>query len=368
MERRKVRVGVIGTGQIGKSHIKRYSEIAGAEMVAVADINLAEAQSVADKYKIPNVYQDFRKLLDRDDIEAVDVCLHNNLHMPVTVAALEAGKNVYCEKPMAGSYVDALKMHDTAKALGRKLSIQLASLFTNETKAARELIAAGEIGKIYHARSTGFRRRGRPYVDGYGTSSFVQKGIASGGALYDMGVYHIANLLYLLGDPRVERVSGKVYQETEIDARRLASSGYNVEELGLGFVKFDGGLTMDIIEAWAAHMGPFEGPSLFGSQGGVRLQPFAFYRNVGDLQLDSTVDMGAADFRWHNLRDNADAYDGPPHHWIAALQGRVDLIPTEMIALRTMLISEGIYRSSELGREVDAEEILKLSKSTAVKV
>ena len=106
----KVRIGVIGVGQIGKSHLRNYSEIDGAEIVAVADINDAEAQRVADLHAIPNVYTDFRDLLQRDDIEAVDVALHNNLHMPVTVAALEAGKHVYCEKPMAGAYIDAETM------------------------------------------------------------------------------------------------------------------------------------------------------------------------------------------------------------------------------------------------------------------
>jgi len=68
-------------------------------------------------------YTDFRELLKRDDIEAVDVCLHNNLHMPVTVAALQAGKHVYCEKPMAGAYCDAEMILRVAHAQGKLLSI-----------------------------------------------------------------------------------------------------------------------------------------------------------------------------------------------------------------------------------------------------
>ena len=100
---RTIRVGLIGVGQIGKSHVDKYANMPGVEMVAVADLNQAEAQRVAEKYHIANVYSDFRQMLARDDIEAVDVCLHNNLHAPVTIAALEAGKDVYCEKPMAGS-------------------------------------------------------------------------------------------------------------------------------------------------------------------------------------------------------------------------------------------------------------------------
>ncbi len=210
-EHRPIRIGLIGAGQRGQQHLENYQRIPGAEIVAIADINEALAQRVAAQFKIPDVYTDYHDLLQRDDLEAVDICLHNNLHRPAAVAAMEAGKHVYCEKPMAGSYADAKIMYDTAQTLGRKLSIQLFTLFRPETRAAKLLIDDGYLGELYHARSTGFRRRGRPYVDGYGTPTFVQKRHAAGGALYDMGVYRIAGLLYLLGNPSVRRITGKTY-------------------------------------------------------------------------------------------------------------------------------------------------------------
>jgi len=365
---RPIRIGMIGIGQIGKIHLQHYAQIPGAEIVAAADINDAELQRVAQQYNIPFTTTDFRQLLERDDIDAIDVCLHNNLHAPVTIAALEAGKHVYCEKPMAGAYVDALAMYEAALRTGKKLSIQLATLFSKETKAAKRLIDEGYLGKLYHARSTGFRRRGRPYVDGYGTASFVQKAVAAGGALYDMGVYHIAQVLYLLGLPQVERISGKVYQETDMDPRRREISGYDVEELGLGFVKCAEGMTTDIIEAWAIHLDSFEGSYIVGSKGGIRLHPFGYFSTVADMDMNATFDLNGADWRWHQLNDNADAYDSPQHHWIAALQGRVELLPTAEVALATMLISEGIYLSDRLGREVTAEEVQQMSQSTAIKL
>jgi len=365
---RPIRIGMIGIGQIGKIHLQHYAQITGAEIVAAADINDAELQRVAQQYNIPFTTTDFRQLLERDDIDAIDVCLHNNLHAPVTIAALEAGKHVYCEKPMAGAYVDALAMYEAALRTGKKLSIQLATLFSKETKAAKRLIDEGYLGKLYHARSTGFRRRGRPYVDGYGTASFVQKAVAAGGALYDMGVYHIAQVLYLLGLPQVERISGKVYQETDMDPRRREISGYDVEELGLGFVKCADGVTINIIEAWAIHLDSFEGSYIVGSNGGIRLHPFGYFSTVADMDMNATFDLNGADWRWHQLNDNADAYDSPQHHWIAALQGRVELLPTAEVALATMLISEGIYLSDRLGREVTAEEVQQMSQSTAIKL
>jgi len=367
----KIRIGIIGVGQIGKHHLQEYAKIPAAEVVAAADVNEAELKKVAGDFKIPNVYTDFRKMLARDDIQSVDVCLHNNFHAPMTIAALRAGKNVYCEKPMAGSYADAQAMFNAAKETGRKLSIQLGTLYSKETKVAKRLIDQGKLGKVYHARSTGHRRRGRPYVDGYGTASFVKKEISAGGALYDMGVYHIAQMLYLLGLPAVERVSGKVYQEIDMDANRRKISGYSVEELGLGFVKFAGGLTLDIIESWAINMNPFEGSFIVGSLGGVRLQPFSFHATIADVDQDATFDLNYVDYRWHQLVESEPtyaAYDGSQQHWIAAQQGRVPLLPTAELALQTMLISEAIYLSDKLGHEVTADEVKAQSKSLAVKV
>ncbi len=363
----KVKIGIIGVGQIGKHHVANYKKIPAAQIVAVADINEAEAKRVAADNGIPNSFTNFRDLLKMDEIVAVDVCLHNNFHAPVTIAALKAGKNVYCEKPMAGSYVDAKAMYDTARRLKKNLSIQLSTLFSLETKAAKKLIQDGRLGKLYYAKSSAYRRRGRPYVDGYGTASFVQRKTASGGALYDMGVYHIAQMLYLLDNPTVNSVCGSTYQQTDMYEDRRKNSGYDVEELGIGFVRLAGGITLFIEEAWAIHLGGTDGSKLVGSKGGIQLSPFGYFSTVGDMNMNAAFDLQPADTRWHACIPNTDAYDSPQHHWIAALQGRVPLLPTAEIALSTMKISEGIYLSQRLGREVTPKDIAQASVSTAIK-
>ena len=84
-EHRPIRIGLIGAGQRGQQHLENYQQVANAEIVAIADIDEALAQRVAAKFKIPDVYTDYHDLLGRDDLEAVDICLHNNLHRPVAV-------------------------------------------------------------------------------------------------------------------------------------------------------------------------------------------------------------------------------------------------------------------------------------------
>ena len=368
MADRKIRVGIIGVGQIGKSHVNNYLNIPEAELVAIADIDEPELRRVGELNKIPNLYTDFRRLLARDDIEAVDVCLHNNYHRPVTEEALRAGKHVYCEKPMAGSYADARSMIETARSCSRQLSIQLAFVFQPETRAARKLIEAGKLGKIYHARSYGFRRRGRPFVDGYGKAPFVSKTTAGGGALFDMGVYHISQILYLLGRPKVERIVGRIYQECDMDPNRREEGRYDVEELGCGFVNFENGLSLDILESWAIHTSPFEGSFISGSQGGIRLSPFSFHSYLCDMVADTTFDLKEHEYRTHQLNPLSACYDSPQQHWISSLLGKVPLEPTAETALLTMLVSDGIYLSSKLGREVSVREIEEMSASIALKV
>lgn len=366
-KKQKVRLGIIGTGQIGKSHIRNYQEVPDCEILAVADINEPEARRVAAQYNIPRVFTSFRELLAMDEIDAVDVCLHNNFHAPVTIAALEAGKHVYCEKPMAGSYADAKAMYHTARRKRRKLSIQLGTLFSMQTKAAKRLIDEGHLGRIYYAKSYGFRRRGRPYVDGYGSAAFVQKKTAQGGALFDMGVYHIANILYLIGNPRVRTVSGATYSELDMYEDRRKNGPWEVEELGLGFVRLAGGISLYIEESWAIHSSGGESPLIAGSKGGIKLSPFGFFTTLADMPMDATFDLPGTNTRWHRCIPNTNAYDSSQHHWIAALMGRVPLMDTAGIALNTMKISEGICLSQKLGREVTAAEIQRRARSTAVK-
>ena len=250
----KIRIGLIGAGMISQKHLSVYQEIPEAEVIAVCSRTQESAECCAKKWGIPNVYTDIHQLIQQKDIDAVDICLHNHLHAPVSIAALNAGKHVYCEKPLAMSYADGLAMLEAAKRNQKTLHIQLGFLYRPYARAAKRLVDGGALGEIYHARSVGFRRRNRPYVDGFGSADFVERRLSGGGALYDFGVYHISLLLYLMGLPAPTRMSGKLYQKIDMDEARRSSGHYDVEELGVGFVRFENDMTMDLFESWAVHL------------------------------------------------------------------------------------------------------------------
>ncbi|NCC47784.1 MAG: Gfo/Idh/MocA family oxidoreductase [Clostridia bacterium] len=371
-----IRIGLIGTGVIAHQHMANYRSLPGVEVVAACDINQAKLEAFCDQYQIPVRLADYRQLLQRDDLDAIDVCLHNNLHAPISIAVMAAGINCYCEKPMAGAYTDALAMKEAAGHFGVKFHIQLGMLYGSQVSAAKTLIDRGRLGKLYHARSYGYRRRGRPYVDGYAEKEFNSAYWAGHGALYDMGVYHISQLLYLLGLPAVDRVSGSVYQELDMDDGRRRLSGFNVEELGVGLVHFAGGLTMDIIESWAIHGGEFPLSSIHGQEGGLQFteashgsgrQVLRYFSEIEGYPAESLLDVTAEDYRRSKIDPHHACYQNSQAHWVGVLRGEIEPINTPEIALQTMLISEGIFLSDQLKREISADEIPELSQSIAVR-
>jgi len=360
------RIGIIGVGQIGTSHLTNYSQIPEAQVVAAADLFPEKLAAAREKFGVRDTYADYKDLLARDDIDAVDVCVHNNKHAPLATAVLASGKHAYCEKPMAGTFRDAEDMMLAARKHGRMLHVQMSTIYRPETRAAKRIIDEGHLGRVYYARSFGYRRRGRPFVDGYGTANFVDRSISAGGALFDVGIYHLAQILYLIGNPAAKTVTGATHQELDMYEERRAFSSYSVEEMGLGWVRLEGGVSFDIEETWAVHHDGQEASKILGSKGGLRLDPLVYFSSVADMPASSTFDLKASDTRWHACFPDTVWYDSSQRHWVGALLGRVSLLPTAEIALNAALISEGIYQSARLGRELASEEIRKASTATSI--
>ena len=366
----KIKVGIIGCGVIARgTHLPEYKNLGDkVEVVAACDIIKDKLDKFADDFGIAKRYSTIAEMLGDDEIQAVDVCLHNNMHAPVAIEAMRRGKDVYSEKPMAGSYADALAMTEAAAKYGRKLHVQLAMIYSAASFVTKRLIEAGELGKLYHARSTGFRRRGRPYVDGYGEKEFVSCKVAGGGALLDMGVYHISQILYLTGNKRPLRFTGKAYQELAMDPKRKEISGYDVEELIVGMIDFEDNLTMDLIESWAVNLNGFSPSQIAGSLGGVNLDPFSFHYTKHDVLFNATINEADLDYRSSTVYPEQNFFRNSQAHWAAALRGECELLPTSQIALNTQLIQDAMYLSSRLNRQVTAEEVVAASVSKNAEV
>ena len=343
----KLKAGVVGAGIIGKSHVRRYMEMRGdVELTALADINEAEAQRVAQANGIPRVFSDYRDLLAVDEIDTVDVCLPNFLHAPVSIAALEAGKHVYCEKPMARTGAEAQAMYEAAQKAGKQLHVQMGTVFTRETKAAKRLIEDGALGRVYYVKTSHGRRKGRVYVDGYATTHFVQKEKSGGGTLADTGIYNMARMVYLLDMPEPETASGSVFTEIPMDEKRRADSGFDVEEFAAGVVRFKNDVTMVVEEAWAA-FGEFDGDKLFGSLGGLRLNPFTLYTDLYGMDANVSFNLDSYERRLRERGQSSAGYDDSQRHFVWSVLERIEPIDTGRIGMIVAQITSALYESAE---------------------
>ena len=386
---KEIRVGFIGTGVISHRHMKNYEKIPYVKVVAICDIDKAKMDAWGERYGIPEKdrYTDYRELLARDDIDSVDVCVHNNLHAPLSIAVMKAGKHCFCEKPMAASYRDAKTMYDAWNAIskpqGKEFGIQISTLYEPQTRLARKMVQAGDLGHVYYVRCLGHRRRGRPGLDMTQLSKdFFSRELAGHGALFDMGIYHIAQMLFILGLPELKSVSGSVYTELAQSQKVLDGREFGVEELGLGFAKFENNLTFDFMESWALMIDEVGSSFIAGSKGGLRFvsdppAPFGDGRRVPGLKYitrmserDVDIDLRVSANTGFEHGDDPDLvyYDENHAHWYAFLSGKIPArYPTAEIALATAKLSEGIFLSSQLGREIQADEIEGLSVSTAMR-
>ena len=276
---KEIRIAIIGTGMISHRHmtvIKNLQKRGEAlKVVAAAEIDKDKLEAFGKQYGIPEdcLYQDFREMLKRDDIDEVEVCVHNNLHTSVATAVMAAGFDCYSEKPMSASYADAKILYDAQKKYGKKLAIQISSIYNPQTRIAKKMIEEGKLGKVYHARSVGHRRQGRPGYDmPMFSPAFIDPKIGVHGPLFDLGIYHLAQMLYVLGMPELESVYGvqscDYWTHPTID--KLVNRVCPVEDLGVGIARFKGGLSMDIYEDWAIHMDDIGTSFIAGSNGGLK--------------------------------------------------------------------------------------------------
>lgn len=238
----KVKVGVIGCGSIARyRHLPEYQTHPNVIITAVCDIALQRAQAVAQTYGA-KAYTNYKDLLNDEEVSAVSICTPNVFHAPMSVAALEAGKHVLCEKPMATTIVEAEQMNDAAKESGKILMIGHNQRFVPSHQKAKAMIAQGEIGKIYSFR-TSFGHSGPEAwsIDGI-DSWFFKKDQAVIGAMGDLGVHKADLLRYLLGEEIIEVAA---FVETS------AKKDTNVDDSAVCILRTESGIIGTLAASWS---------------------------------------------------------------------------------------------------------------------
>ena len=406
---KEMRIAIIGCGMISHRHMTVIENLKALgynlKVVAAAEVKKDRLMAWGKQYGLDekDLYQDFREMLKRDDIDEVEVCVHNNLHTSVATAVMAAGFPCYSEKPMAASYADAKILYDAQKKYGQKLAIQISSIYNPQTRIAKKMIAEGKLGEIYHVRSVGHRRQGRPGYDmPFFSRDFIDPNIGVHGPLFDLGIYHLAQMLYVLGMPELESVYGfqssRYWTHPAID--KITNRTAPVEDLGVGMARFKGDICMDIYEDWAIHMEDIGCTFIAGSLGGLKFtdvdqtggpmavpeggqimgggdlqKPRLTYYGINEDNQLFTTQLDCALVDTYGLQESLihpelEMYNDNQLQWYSYLRGILTdetRIDSPYIAMQTALLSEGVVLSNELGRSVTVDEIKKMAKSIAIR-
>ncbi len=251
---RKLRAGIVGCGGIANGkHLPAMKRNGHFEIVAFCDLIEERAQKAKEEYGTPDakVFTDYQELL-KEDLDAVYVLTPNNAHAPVSIAAMEAGKHVMCEKPMAKTYAEAKAMVETAERTGKLLNIGYQNRYRADSIYLKSACQDGELGEIYYAKAHAIRRRAVPT---WGV--FLDEEKQGGGPLIDIGTHALDLTLWMMDNYEPEMVVGSVYRKLAEQKNTGNAWGdwdpdiFTVEDSAFGFIKMKNGATISLESSWA---------------------------------------------------------------------------------------------------------------------
>ncbi|MBA3870442.1 MAG: Gfo/Idh/MocA family oxidoreductase [Anaerolineae bacterium] len=356
MDSVQLRTGIIGLG-VGKAHAKGYISSPDADLVAVCDMNAERLQQYAEEWKVQERYTDYHTMLKDAKLDMVSVCLPNALHAEVSIAALEAGVNVVCEKPMAVDTREAKAMVAAAKSSGKRLMMSYNYRFRSDARWMRDMVTSGKLGTIYHVQVSWRRETGIP-----GWGLFGSKAMSGGGALIDLGVHVIDLAVWMMDFPSVQTISaqtrslfGPVGRKTwgRTPGQKI-EGGFDVDDGAVGFMRLGNGASMALNITWAEHGQPQEDAYRVELQGteGTAILHVRNYKNEDTLRFYTEM-------AGHPVTViPSPRFDTPQGHEALIMDlaksirnGEVPGTTGEQ-GLVAVEILEALYESSQKGREV----------------
>ncbi len=351
-----IKVGIIGCGGIANGkHMPSLKKVKDCEMVAFCDIVPERAEKAAKEYGVENAktYTDYKELLKDETIDVVHVCTPNRSHSFITVDALEAGKHVMCEKPMAINSEEAKKMLDAAKRTGKKLTIGYQSRFRDDSQYMKKEAEDGTFGDIYYAKATALRRRAVPT---WGV--FLNEYEQGGGPLIDIGTHALDLTLWMMNNYKPLYCVGTSYHKLNKDTDQGNAWGnwdpekFTVEDSAFGFIVMENGATIVLESAWALNTldyreavtsvcGTLAGGDMID---GLRINGI---RNGRQYVLKPNFNAGGAAF--FDGESGESAADREERLWIEAVRNDTDPITLPEQAYTVTRILEGIYTSAKTG-------------------
>ena len=358
---KKIKIGLIGAGSMSVYHIPGFRR-GGAEVVAVADTNLAAARRCAERFGVPRAYDDAVKMLDAERLDAVSVLTPNRFHAPLVIAALQRGLHVFCEKPPALNAREAKAMATVAAKADRCLMFDFCNRARPESAALKKEILSGRFGAVNSAEAKWIRRTGIPGFGGW----FTTKALSGGGPLIDL-LHGIDLAMWFMGYPEPKHVLARTFDDFIRDRRFRGPWGIperedgtcDVEAAALGFVTFADGSCLMLRNSWAEMIGREEvSIALQGKKEGALIR-----RTFGVDGDDTTADDVSAlytmtasgrrkDRPLTTKRDEKMGRERMAENFIRALRKQEAPLSRPDEAVKLMKVIDAVYRSAKTGRPV----------------
>ncbi|HEY8748651.1 MAG TPA: Gfo/Idh/MocA family oxidoreductase [Tepidisphaeraceae bacterium] len=341
-----IRVGIVGAGWPGLKHAEAYRHTSGFDVTAVADLIPGRRKAIAELFPKARLFAQAEDLLKDPQVDAISLCLPNDQHLPLGLAAFKAGKHVLCETPPSTDAAGAKKLASAAAKAGKVLLYAAQRRFGGAEQAVAQAIAKGYIGEPYHARASWMRTRGIPA----GTGWYTDKSKSGGGVMIDLG-FHILDLAWkLLGQPRPITAFATTHDTFKSLGR--AGATFDVEDAAFVLLRFEGGKSLELSSSWAINQPPrHQGTScrVHGDQGAAEVYLHGgpmLYRNFGPkgeakespLKLPKLV-----------------LYPALMRHFRSAIVDGVSPSPSAEEAVTMMHMIDAIYKSAASGKSADVK-------------
>ena len=246
-----MKVGIIGCGSVATAaHMPGYQKVPGVEITAVCDIDGARAEKAAETFGVPHAHSDYREMCRSHKLDIVSVTTPPSVHAEATIAALEAGAHVLCEKPMAMNPAEAERMLETARKAGKLLTIGQDFRCWEGSRRLKEMIDRGDLGHIYYGRAV---CSGKAVLGG--SDILLRREYAGGGIHFCTAVHPIDLTYWLMGSPDVETVSAMTYQRVHKMKKpplvwQRPAAEIDVEDFVSALVRFHSGAAMMVEAYW----------------------------------------------------------------------------------------------------------------------
>lgn len=352
MEKKTLKIGLIGAGNIANAHLEAYQQVPNAEIVAICDINAERMKETAERFGITNCYPDVTSMLkNHPELDAADVCVWNCNHAACAIEALNAGLHVLCEKPMAYNAEQAIAMKEAADRNGKLLMIGFVLRFSDDAKIAKDFIDHDYLGDIYYAEAQYVRRHGNP--GGW----FSNKALSGGGPIIDLGVHVIDLTRYLMGNPQPvsvyavasERLGRRDYLKNHVGWTPKGASAddvSDVEDFASAMIRYDNGAVTHLITSYDFNGQDRAHRRLFGTKGGLDLSD--------GVTLYNTENQYLTDVKVHTEHYKAagNMFVQEMQHFTDCALGKTECLARAEDGITVMKILDAIYESARTGHEV----------------